>query len=624
MIFVNIFVLTGLSGVTAFRTAANGTKVNLVSHTETEAEVNYIGCYSDASSRKLPVMAMASGATIESCSRYCDDYKYFGLQNGDQCFCGNGPHLGHRKPEAECNRRCGASLGQTCGGEWRNSIYVQVGCNWQCYLEGNPDVQKAFGNNAARAERHYQRHGKAEGRDCTCQSIFHLAPQGVTSCDVGSTPAEAACEAAADLQVEALGRAQGRHHLVIGSWRHLPYGCSVQSLGDWAVHFNRNRGGRNDGTYSLVCSGVGQADYETMLFKAISESNFAFAIKSNNEVDKAKDFWVNTANSVAALDGVASMVVGMLTHALDPDEGDFGLISDIMGQVGKLIADRERVRDIRKVKNAMENIQNQVKKTKNNPAHWLYIADMVTNSLNDAYGGGPGSCWSTTFGYCPAWRKDGFAFVVSLRFTELLITIASEIHDYIVPLGKGRSRDDAIGKLKHLAEELNNGTGLLETHWQLFEARRSNWSSSDHGLMGSVGCNTPHWSPEYCDINGPYDFLLQKRICQSGVPQDQIVNTAHLNHLKYECHERRVGPGNRRRRDVKRGGCSEENGGEGGRHGYRCLYWSEAACYLPRINKCVMPYKMAVLRDLNSMGKKMEAVQAASAAIVKDARKQNR
>jgi hypothetical protein len=42
-------------------------------------------------------------------------------------------------------------------------------CNWQCYLNRYPGLQRAFGaNNTAAAAQHYETHGKREGKTCTC------------------------------------------------------------------------------------------------------------------------------------------------------------------------------------------------------------------------------------------------------------------------------------------------------------------------------------------------------------------------------------------------------------------------------------------------------------------------
>jgi len=42
-----------------------------------------------------------------------------------------------------------------------------------------------------------------------------------------------------------------RKHLSAGGWNHVPQGCSVQSGGDWAAHWN-TKDGKDDGTYSKV------------------------------------------------------------------------------------------------------------------------------------------------------------------------------------------------------------------------------------------------------------------------------------------------------------------------------------------------------------------------------------
>ena len=44
-----------------------------------------------------------------------------------------------------------------------------------------------------------------------------------------------------------------RPNLVVGFWFKVPYGCSVQSSGDWAAHYNFDSTGKNDGDmYTVV------------------------------------------------------------------------------------------------------------------------------------------------------------------------------------------------------------------------------------------------------------------------------------------------------------------------------------------------------------------------------------
>ena len=54
---------------------------------------NYIGCYSEgtngrALSGKAPA-APTDGFTIELCTAACQGYTFFGMEFGNECYCGN-------------------------------------------------------------------------------------------------------------------------------------------------------------------------------------------------------------------------------------------------------------------------------------------------------------------------------------------------------------------------------------------------------------------------------------------------------------------------------------------------------------------------------------------------------
>lgn len=80
---------------------------------------------------------------------------------------------------------------------------------------------------------------------------YYLGTKGFNACPSASAPTSAACLAAAQSVLPA-GTTQGRTTLVTGSWAYVPPGCSVQSGGDWAAHFNSGTG-NNDGSYTPVC-----------------------------------------------------------------------------------------------------------------------------------------------------------------------------------------------------------------------------------------------------------------------------------------------------------------------------------------------------------------------------------
>ena len=103
-------------------------------------EANYLGCYYDRLGGKfdLPISPPESGGeSVERCNSLCASryrhgrvstlgYKYFGVQAGHACFCGNSygsmgrPHLSY------CNSSCLANPKEICGGSSMNSVYKTV------------------------------------------------------------------------------------------------------------------------------------------------------------------------------------------------------------------------------------------------------------------------------------------------------------------------------------------------------------------------------------------------------------------------------------------------------------------------------------------------------------------
>ena len=82
---------------------------------------NYLGNWRDEGQRRLPVVIDGGQYkyTQTSCNEACQDYKYYGLQNGNgykaQCFCGNS------WSRATSLGKCGGN--KITGGGWCNSIY---------------------------------------------------------------------------------------------------------------------------------------------------------------------------------------------------------------------------------------------------------------------------------------------------------------------------------------------------------------------------------------------------------------------------------------------------------------------------------------------------------------------
>lgn len=84
----------------------------------------YIGCYTDTSSRALPTQLSLVAVTVETCivAGRLAGYKYIGLQYSNQCWAGN--MIGfYKDAETACNISCNANYAEWCGGNYHNSIW---------------------------------------------------------------------------------------------------------------------------------------------------------------------------------------------------------------------------------------------------------------------------------------------------------------------------------------------------------------------------------------------------------------------------------------------------------------------------------------------------------------------
>jgi len=98
------------------------------------------------------------------------------------------------------------------------------------------------------------------------------------ACPASAVPVSQADCLAAAISVLPAGTAMGRATLQVGSWEGRPQGCTVQSGGDWAAHFNTALSA-NTGGYTPVCSAYAEArcasDGEQFSFHGCAESRCA-------------------------------------------------------------------------------------------------------------------------------------------------------------------------------------------------------------------------------------------------------------------------------------------------------------------------------------------------------------
>ena len=62
--------------------------------------------------------------TPQKCTSLCLDqgFAYAGVQNGNQCFCGNDRPL-NPAPAGDCKKKCDGDSSQKCGAAWRMNVF---------------------------------------------------------------------------------------------------------------------------------------------------------------------------------------------------------------------------------------------------------------------------------------------------------------------------------------------------------------------------------------------------------------------------------------------------------------------------------------------------------------------
>lgn len=91
--------------------------------------LDFQGCYTDPAGSRvlLPAELKDDAMTIEKCAAFCNPYKFFGLEYGRECYCGNVQDAKSVSASAtDCNMPCSGDSTQTCGAGQRLSLYKTV------------------------------------------------------------------------------------------------------------------------------------------------------------------------------------------------------------------------------------------------------------------------------------------------------------------------------------------------------------------------------------------------------------------------------------------------------------------------------------------------------------------
>ena len=87
-----------------------------------------LGCYKDDKDYDLPISAskgMVSSDALQECGELCANYKYFALEYGKECRCGNayGQYGKSADPGKDCNMKCAKNDQVMCGGFFTENVY---------------------------------------------------------------------------------------------------------------------------------------------------------------------------------------------------------------------------------------------------------------------------------------------------------------------------------------------------------------------------------------------------------------------------------------------------------------------------------------------------------------------
>ncbi|XTI86032.1 WSC-domain-containing protein [Cenococcum geophilum] len=85
-----------------------------------------LGCYNEVpNGRALQAKSVAnSSMTVELCAAFCSPMTYFGVEYGDECYCGNSiPSTSAPVTDGRCNMVCANNAGEICGGPGGLNMY---------------------------------------------------------------------------------------------------------------------------------------------------------------------------------------------------------------------------------------------------------------------------------------------------------------------------------------------------------------------------------------------------------------------------------------------------------------------------------------------------------------------
>jgi len=93
---------------------------------QTVGPYKFLSCYTEGTNVRALGSASTAGSTmtVQSCEAFCNGYTYFGVEYGQECYCGNSFGNGSvPAPNTDCNMVCAGNGGEYCGAGNRLLVY---------------------------------------------------------------------------------------------------------------------------------------------------------------------------------------------------------------------------------------------------------------------------------------------------------------------------------------------------------------------------------------------------------------------------------------------------------------------------------------------------------------------
>lgn len=180
------------------------------------------GCIAEGTSGTRRALTGASytrsDVTPQLCNSLCSSFQYSGVENGNECYCGNtltnNGASGTVIAESNCATACAGDTSQKCGGGWTVGTSQKTTVTFTalgCYVDGSDRMLRAYTTALSSSmttekclgiclERGYKLAATQDGRECYCDNQIYKSGSVGNSVSDSSCSSKCSGETAATLR----------------------------------------------------------------------------------------------------------------------------------------------------------------------------------------------------------------------------------------------------------------------------------------------------------------------------------------------------------------------------------------------------------------------------------------